>query len=135
MQSAHIKLIPYDWTIHLYFNSRLSDYEEILDRLKEVGCSGGNYLSALRSLSNGKLNEGLTYSNYERRESVLVVGEASSLDELMNSSAHEVDHLAKHIAQACDIDVFSEEASYLVGDITQKIYNVLKMEMRTHRCS
>jgi hypothetical protein len=46
----------------------------------------------------------------------------------MNSSAHEIDHLAKQIVEANGIDVFSEEASYLVGDLTQKIYCVLENE-------
>lgn len=128
MKRATIHLKEYDWTVYLFFNSRPSDSDEILAYLRSFGCKGDNLYNAERSLKNGRKNEGLTYSNYIKRVSVLVVGKASSLDELMNSSAHEIDHLAKHIVQANGIDVFAEEASYLVGDLTQKIYMVLKNE-------
>lgn len=128
MKKAKIDLREYDWTVYLFFNSRPSDSDEILAYLRSFGCKGDNLYNANRSLKNGRKNEGLTYSNYQKRVSVLVVGQASSLDELMNSSAHEIDHLAKHIVEANGIDVFSEEASYLVGDLTQKIYTVIENE-------
>jgi len=128
MKKAKIDLREYDWTVYIFFYSRPSDSDEILAYLRSFGCKGDNLYNAKRSLKNGRKNEGLTYSNYIKRVSVLVVGQASSFDELMNSSAHEIDHLAKHIVEANGIDVFSEEASYLVGDLTQKIYCVLENE-------
>lgn len=128
MKRAKIDLREYDWTVYLFFNSRPYDSDEILVYLKSFGCKGDNLYRAKESLKNGRKNEGLTYSNYQKRVSVLVIGQASSLDELMNSSAHEIDHLAKHIVEANGIDVFSEEASYLVGDLTQKIYTVIENE-------
>lgn len=128
MKKANIDLREYDWTVYIFFYSRPSDSDEILAYLRSFGCKGDNLYNAKRSLKNGRKNEGLTYSNYMKRVSVLVVGQASSFDELMNSSAHEIDHLAKHIVEANGIDIFSEEASYLVGDLTQKIYCVLENE-------
>ena len=128
MKKAKIDLREYDWTVYLFFNSRPSDSDEILAYLRRIGCKGYNLSRAIKSLENGRKNEGLTYSNYSRRESVIVIGDASSLDELMNSSAHEIDHLAKHIVEASGVDVFSEQASYLVGDLTQKIYKVIENE-------
>lgn len=128
MKSATIYFKKYQWKIHLFFHSNKYDSDVILGRLRDIGCVGYNLFNATKSLKNGKKNEGLTYSNYNTRESVLVVGQTSSFDELMNSSSHEIDHLSKHIVQANGIDIFSEEASYLVGDLTQKIYNVLKNE-------
>ena len=128
MKRATIHLKEYDWTVYIFFYSRPSDSDEILGYLKSFGCKGDNLYNARKSLKNGRKNEGLTYSNYIKRVSVLVVGETSSFDELMNSSAHEIDHLAKHIVEANGVDVFSEEASYIVGDLTQKIYMVLENE-------
>ena len=128
MKKAKIDLREYDWTVYIFFYSRPSDSDYILAYLRSFGCKGDNLYNAKISLKNGRKNEGLTYSNYMKRVSVLVVGQASSFDELMNSSAHEIDHLAKHIVEANGIDVFSEEASYLVGDLTQKIYCVLENE-------
>jgi hypothetical protein len=128
MKKAKIDLREYDWTVYIFFYSRPSDSDEILAYLRSFGCKGDNLYNAKRSLKNGRKNEGLTYSNYLERESVIVIGDASSLDELMNSSAHEIDHLAKHIVEANGVDVFSEQASYLVGDLTQKIYKVIENE-------
>ena len=126
MTKATIHLRDYGWIVYCFFNTKPYDSDTILGYLRSFGCKGNDFVSAKRNLENGRKNEGLTYSNYERRVSVLVVGEASSLDELMNSSAHEIDHLSKHIAQASGIDLMSEEASYIVGDITQKLYTVLE---------
>lgn len=128
MKSAVIYLKKYDWKIYLFFYSNRYDSGIILSHLEKIGCKGYNLFKAKKSLKNSKKNEGLTYSNYNSRESVLVVSQTSSFDELMNSSSHEIDHLSKHIVQADGIDIFSEEASYLVGDLTQKIYNVLENE-------
>jgi len=56
-------------------------------------------------------------SNYRSRESVVVIGTASSAAQFQNTYDHEKGHLAMHIADASGIEPLSEEFQYLAGTI------------------
>lgn len=68
-----------------------------------------------------KIDTGLTYSNYKKRETVMVVGLTSSPSQFLNSFDHERKHLEAHIAQAYGINPYGEEIAYLSGDIAQML--------------
>ena len=79
-----------------------------------------------RNLESGNLNTGITYSNFGRRDTVMVISRTSSPAEFLNSWEHEKKHLARHIEQTYGIDPFGEEAAYLEGTIAQKMFPVAK---------
>lgn len=73
-------------------------------------------------LRNSGPNFGITYSNFAKRESVMVIGAAESPGEYFNTVVHESFHLSKHITQCDGIDPYSEDAAYITGDFVQKVY-------------
>ncbi len=124
-----IYLPHYDWHCKIFYSVTTYWKEDILRDLKRIGCEGKKYRTAKRNLGLGKLNTGLTYSNMDMRESIMVIARTSSAAEFAHSYDHEKGHLAKHIALAFDIDPFGEELQYLSGDIAKKMFPVAKTFM------
>ena len=99
---------------------------QIIKELRRIGCVGEKLEMAYRNLSSGNLNTGLTYSNFERRETVMVIAKTSSPEQFQNSFDHETGHLCRHISQTFGIDPYGEEEQYLQGYIGQKMFPVAK---------
>lgn len=74
----------------------------------------------------GKLNTGFTYTDSNRRRSVIGISKATSHAQLMNTIVHEAKHLQSHICNYYNVDEDSEDAAYLIGYIIQKMYSVFK---------
>lgn len=128
MISGKIRLRNYsDWQITYYIFTKKENASVILDSLYGLGCNNKFLQKAAGLLESGKRNIGITYSNSRSKRTVFVISETTSLEEFFNSLAHEVDHVEKHIAKALDFSPYSEQASYLVGEILQKIiHNTIK---------
>lgn len=116
-----IKLKEYDWTIYAYYAVTTYYVDEIMEHLWDIGIDGNKAQRAYRSMSKGNLDTGLTYSNYARRESIIVVAKTSSADEFLNSMTHEAAHTCVHIALASFVDLKSEAFAYMVGDLCMEI--------------
>ena len=125
-----------NWQISYFILTDSRDAEAILHKLY---CLGGNckFLhKAENLLYSDRLNTGLTYSNTENRHSIIVVSKTTNIWEFLNSFAHEIDHLEKHISRELGFNPYSESASYLVGeiikgmsyDITRKYYARINRE-------
>lgn len=100
--------------------------DEIMDDLRSIGCRGKNLRVAYNNLSEGKVDTGLTYSNYDRRETVMVIARTSTPAQFLNSYDHERKHLEAHIADEFNLDPWGEETAYLCGEIGQQMYPVAK---------
>lgn len=122
MVTQEIYIPKYRWRIHAFF--AVSEYwvEPIMDLLWELDCDSERAKKAYDNLTSGELNNGLCYSNYKMRESVLVVSKSTSSAEFINSLHHELVHLQSHIAHECNLDPQGEEIAYLSGDIIMRIY-------------
>lgn len=83
-------------------------------------------------LRTGEYNTGLTYSNRKCQCSVVVIGLTTSPEQFQNTFDHEKGHLAMHIGNALDIDVFGEEYQYLTGAIGQKMFKIAKRFLCEH---
>lgn len=115
------------WEVFAYYAVSRCFQEEIMDRLYEIGCRDENLRTAYENLTAGKRDTGLTYSNHERGQTVLVISQTSSPEEFMNSFEHETFHLKQHIAKSSGMDLWGEEIAYLSGEIAQKMFPVAKM--------
>lgn len=124
-----IYLPDYDWHCRVYYAVTCYWDKQILQELRRIGCKGQKYGIARENLRAGNLNTGLTFSNKELGESVMVIAKTSSGDEFAHSYDHEKGHLAKHIALAYGIDPYGEEFQYMSGDIAKKMFPVAKMFM------
>lgn len=122
MMRQVIYLPDWRWRCEIFYDAGVEDAEYILWRLRSIGCKGEIYQQACRNLRSGKLDTGLTFSNYNEGESVLFISRTSSAEEFSDTYDHEKNHLAKHICQAQGIDPFGEEASYISGAINKRMF-------------
>lgn len=70
----------------------------------------------------GEANKGITYSNVDIRKTVAVIGWATSKAEYMNSLSHEMLHVVQHISEQFLINMYGEEACYLLGGLAQATF-------------
>lgn len=122
----------YDWRVRVYYAVTTYWTSEILCELHRIGCRGEDFKQAYRNLSSGALNTGLTYSDFEDRETVMVIALTSSPGEFQNSWDHEKGHLCRHISQVFNIDPYGEEAQYLSGEVGQKMFPIAKNFLCEH---
>ena len=86
----------YKWTVTAYYAVTRYYVDEIMENLERL-CSEDNYLEgAFRNLEKNSLASGLTYSNFRKKESVLVVALASSAEQFHRALMHEARHLHRY---------------------------------------
>lgn len=123
IQEFEIKRIA--WRVIVLYDVDITNCEDIVFALTEAGC---DYEKAVRAVDKlcDKGNNGLTYSNEKSRQSVVVIGVASSADEFANTYDHEKGHLVRHISQALGISPHGETEQYIAGYISQQMFKVAK---------
>lgn len=122
----------YDWNVYCYYAVDAYYVDEIAERLIEVGCNGTLLERAVRNMSSGTLNNGLTYSNLQTRESVMVIALTSNASQFLNSLVHELRHLINNICEVWGIEQDSEESCYLAGDVAQMMFGKVRRLMCDH---
>ncbi len=122
-----IYIEQYRWHVHCYF--AVTDYytEEILDVLESLGCSDAVYNKVAKKMERNELNTGFTYSNKLARETLMVIGLASSNAEYINSITHELRHLCDDIASVVGIHDSGEEVAYLTGDVASQMADIIEV--------
>lgn len=126
MIRATLYLPHYDWVIYAYIAVHEYYTYEILDKMREIGADRYYLSKAHKNLTAGELNNGLTYSNPNTRETVWVTEITSSAAEFFNSIVHEIRHLQQHIANEFHIDQNSEDVCYLCGEIALRLFPYVK---------
>ena len=122
MLNYQFNIEEYDWDVDVYYYITHYEVNEIIDKLKHLGCKYDKLASANHYLIKNKLNTGLIYSNYKKRKSIIVISKTSTPSEFLNSVFHEVYHLISHIVDCDNIDYLSEKPAYLAGNIIQAMY-------------
>lgn len=121
-----IALNSYGWIIYAYYVVSRPNADEILENLVGIGCDGETLQRAYKNLTSGNLDTGLTYSNIDTRETVMVISATSSTKEFQKSYKHETGHLQSHIAQTFGIDPHGEEIQYIGDDIIESTWEIAK---------
>lgn len=119
-QTFYIK--EYDWTIYAYFAVDCYYVDEIMEHLFKLRCNGTTAKRAYENLSACKLDTGLTFSSFELRKTIMVVGLTSSANEFFNSFHHELIHCEAHICKANKLDPYGEGRAYMVGDLSMQMF-------------
>ena len=76
-------------------------------------------------MREGILNEGFTFANPAMKEAVVVIGPTTSGKQFQNSMAHEIDHLSDNIAEWYGVKNHPEGTSYLTGDTTMALADII----------
>lgn len=116
----------HDWLVKAYIDTTSEDAAVILDELESIGADMDTMREAYRNLYGGLPNTGLTYTSSLYRETVLVVGRATSSEEFFNSFIHELCHAKTHICQYLGIDLTSEQAAYFLGGLSRDLFPCVK---------
>lgn len=124
MIRQRFKLRQWGWGVTVFYAVTTYWTDEIISSLKRAGCDGQNLRNAHEQLSLGKLDTGLTFSNKERGETVMVIALTSSTEEFVKSWTHEMGHLKDHIASTYGISSHGEEIQYLGDDIITEMWDV-----------
>lgn len=130
IRDIHIR----DWEATFLFSVKPDDVDAIEEILTEAGAPDSIVRRTSKNVFAGRLDEGFCYSNPSLRCSVIGIGDVSSGPEFLNTTVHEVAHLALHIAENDGIDPYSEELAYLIGDITYEISDIV-CEMSCPHCN
>lgn len=125
-------LTKWDWRVRVFYVVDLIPIDFIIEELYDIGCTERDVDDAVKVLDNGKDNRGITFSNDEERESIIVIGETSCPAQFSNSFDHEKLHLVMHIARVDNIDPFGEELAYLAGEIGLQTFPIAKRFLCEH---
>ena len=127
-----IYLKDYNWNIRVYYAVDRYYIPEILNDLLLINCDEDSFLRISNLMEAEHLNIGFTYSNTEKRASIMLIGITGSADEFQSTFDHEKGHLAMHISSALHIEPFSEEYQYLTGEIGKQLFKEAKNFMCEH---
>lgn len=110
------------WRVTTFFEVTPEDAGEILWHLRRTHASLEHLKATAVNLTRGKLDNGITHTSLRDRETIMVIGKASSGAEFFNSLWHELKHLEEQTAPLLGIDPESEEAAYFRGGIAREIF-------------
>lgn len=125
-------LEDWNWHVKVFYVVDLIPIDYIVKQLENIGCDKNDVDSAVEVLDSDSYDRGITFSNNKTRESVIVIGETSCPAQFSHSYDHEKLHLAMHIAKVDNIDPFSEELAYLVGEIGFQTFPIAKRFLCEH---
>jgi len=113
------------WVADFLFAVKGYDEEGVLSCLYDIDAPYDVMQRANRIMESGRYNRGFTYSNPELRRAVVVVGPTTSGKQFVNTTAHEMYHLAVAIADSLGLDLKGESPAYLTGDTMQELIRVI----------
>ena len=79
----------------------------------------------------GNKDVGFTYTNPNKKLSIVGIAAISSQEELLNTIVHEAKHVQSHICDYYEVPEDGEQAAYLIGYIVQKMHRVFKNMIST----
>lgn len=115
-----------DWRIECFILEKCNDGNDVIEALADAGCRGSQLADAAEDLTECGINIGITFSVEKKRNSILVIGLQSDKSEFVSTMRHEQHHVICHICTSRNIDIESEEAAYIAGDVGKSIYNELR---------
>lgn len=114
-----------DWHVDVFFC--ITRYEEgVLEgALRDADAPVGVIVRMRQIARDDEYNTGFTCAGGKRKRCVVVIGKASSAEQLLNTFCHEIYHLTSYIARAEGTNPFGEAAAYLDGDISARFADII----------
>ncbi len=79
----------------------------------------------------GTKDAGFTYTDPDKRTSIVGIANTSSQEEFLNTIVHEAKHVQSHICKYYNVPEDEEQAACLIGYIVQKMHRVFKNMIST----
>jgi len=121
------------WCVVFLFSFDKSDMERILDALLWADAPDSIIQKVSENISVGRPNEGFCYSRPTERKTVVGVGLTTTGAEFLDTTVHEIVHIAQDIAHSDGIEPWGEEFAYLAGDISRCVSDIV-CEMSCPHC-
>jgi|GEM_PF-3063576 len=121
----HRALRVYGWTVDFLFAVKQNDEEGVLGCLYDYGATKRVIEDVLDIMDPALVDCGFTFSNSDRRVCLSWIGPQSAGAQYINTTVHEIVHVAMAVAREAGINPLSETFAYLVGDITQEVSDIL----------
>ena len=112
------------WRVTIFLPITRYHVDEILDTLRSIEITDENYNTAKENLTTGRVNNGFTFSNASKRETVSVWAICTSPAMYFNLIVHELHHLSVHIASANKLDLEGEDVCDINGDTAQHLWDL-----------
>ena len=109
------------WSIVLFVNVDYDRYDIVESALTDI-LAPASVINAIYNEIGYCYDSGFTYSNPDYRSSVVGINKATSKEELLDTVIHEIDHVQSDICDYYGIDLNSETAAYLIGDLARSFY-------------
>lgn len=122
------------WNALFLFSFDKYDKERILDALVWAEAPNSVISQVAENIDAGYLDIGFCFSNPRLRRSVIGVSRTSSGPEFMNTTVHEIFHVAQDISKVEGVEMDSEEFAYLGGDIVSEVSDLV-CEMSCPHCN
>ena len=126
MITQTIYVPQHSWTFRVYVPLSCYWTGEIIRHLWRLGASDEILYQAANNMLCGKLNNGITYASNKDRETLMVVGQATTAAELFNSVIHEIDHACMFTFPLIGIEPGTEQAAYFKGGLGRKIFPLVQ---------
>lgn len=107
------------WAIVLAYDIWPLDTYEITDWLERLGATDTEIHQACTTILN--YNTGFSFTDSHQRMSLVCISKVTSIDEWVNTLAHEIDHVQEEYCDYYGIGLGTEKAAYVQGDIAGAI--------------
>lgn len=112
------------WGIIFIYDYNFMDIDELATILDSFGASEKDIRKAMPILYS--VNSGMTISRSDLTMSVIVISEATNVEQFMDTLAHEIDHVQDAIDRHYGVWQGSEDSAWLQGYIMRGISRALK---------
>lgn len=120
-RSIHVN----DWDVDVFFCITHYDESVLWEALRKADAPIGVIVRMRQIARDDEYNTGFTCAGGQKKRCVVVIGKATSADQLLNTFCHEIYHLTSYIARAEGTNPFGEEAAYLNGDISARFTDII----------
>lgn len=119
-----------DWWVMVYYDVQPHNLTEIEGVLLSNGCTREQAEETCRNIR--QVNTGFTMTDYNNRNSVILVSHTTSAEQMFDTIMHEIKHLTEHISNYYNLDPKEELAAYLQGEVGRQMWCAASMVLCPH---
>lgn len=122
MIKQDIYIRKYGWKIIVFYIINDIDIKAILKELINIDCDIESFINIYYRINYFNYNEGITYTNQDTKDTIVIIFPSTSPEELSDTINHEKGHCLAHISETLNINPFGEEIQYINGYISKKVF-------------
>lgn len=93
---------------------------------QDIDINGYWKIIVVYNVDLGQKNSGFTYTNFDKKQSIVGIGKATNKAQFLNTITHEAKHIQSHICKYYNVKEDGEDAAYLIGYIVQQMFHTFR---------